>query len=151
MREPHLILMEHEALENRMYSAPAVFSLNDLSFIDLVHRGDVQITRQLSPTKFTTAVRALDVLVYFSSPHFFRGNIKRMKGKHAAARLIMTSIFDTPKISPWFEKILSLTIVSRSHDIYAFDTTEFCIPNSLSEILGVNDCRQFGSIWTPLL
>jgi len=85
MREPHLILMEHEALENRMYSAPAVFSLNDLSFIDLVHRGDVQITRQLSPTKFTTAVRALDVLVYFSSPHFFRGNIKRMEGKHAAA------------------------------------------------------------------
>jgi len=59
--------------------------LNYLNFSDLGRRGNVQFTRQLSPTKITTAVRALDVLVYFSSPHFFRGNIKRMEGKHAAA------------------------------------------------------------------
>ena len=92
-----------------MYSAPVVFSLNDLNFGDLVHRGDVQFTRQLSPTKFTTAVRALDVLVYFSSPLFFRGNIKRMEGKHAAARLIMTGVFYAPSISSWLEKILPWT------------------------------------------
>jgi len=139
--EPDLGAINKEALITCLFSAPAVFSVNDPTFRDMVNTGDVLIARQLSHTKFTPYMRAMDVLSYLDTmlcSDFSNEGLGRILGaKLAAARSILDGMFTCSRISLWFEKIITLTIVSRSLDRFTLDSTGLEVPNSIADILGI--------------